>query len=61
MTFDEGIQYCERVIDHCESAAEGYDPCDLYERHSQIKELECADAHRHFLEWIKELKSIKEN
>ncbi len=59
-TLEEGIKYCEEVADTCEFEASKYDMTDAYESHVACQEGECAERHRQFAEWLKELKQLRE-
>ena len=58
MTLDEAIKHCEEVAEENEKKARKLNDGTMSTR---IKYEECAKEHRQLAEWLRELRSYKEN
>lgn len=57
---DKAIRYEEVVVNNCEDQANKCDLTDPYERNVAYENSKCAEKHRQFAEWLKELKRLRE-
>ena len=60
MTIDEAIKHCEDVAETCEYDASRCDETDRYEQHEMCELGKCAADHRQLVEWLRELKDLRE-
>lgn len=59
-TLDEAIKSEELIVEDCEEQASMCDMNNLYERNVAFENGKCAERHREIIEWLKELKRLRE-
>jgi hypothetical protein len=60
LTLDEIIKGEEAIAEACEEQASMCDLDDLYARNVAFENSKCAERHRQIVEWLKELKRLRE-
>lgn len=59
-TLDEAIKHEELIVEDCEEQASMCDLTNLYERNVAFENNKCSERHREIVEWLKELKRLRE-
>jgi adenine C2-methylase RlmN of 23S rRNA A2503 and tRNA A37 len=60
LSLDEIIKGEEAIAEACEEQASMCDLTNLYERNVAFENGKCAERHRQIVEWLKELKRLRE-